>query len=98
VISTSGVELSRQSGKLLHRLVPEVRRVAYLVRDMAETAQEEAADVDEVARVMADVEEVAQKSAAAAEELARTAAKSDRAEHIVFDESGSELHRTTYTD
>jgi methyl-accepting chemotaxis protein len=73
VISTSGVELSRQSGKLLHRLVPEVRRVAYLVRDMAETAQEEAADVEEVARVMADVEEVAQKSAAAAEELSAMA-------------------------
>jgi hypothetical protein len=33
-----------------------------------------------------------------AEELARTAAKNDRAEHVVFDDSGAELHRTTYTD
>jgi len=73
VLTASGVELSRQSGKLLGRLVPEIRRTADLVRDLAEASVEEAAGVAEVTRVMEDVDDVAQKSAAAAEELSAMA-------------------------
>jgi methyl-accepting chemotaxis protein len=73
VLTVSGVELSRQSGKLLGRLVPEIRRTADLVRDLAEASVEEAAGVAEVTRVMEDVDDVAQKSAAAAEELSAMA-------------------------
>jgi methyl-accepting chemotaxis protein len=73
VLTASGVELSRQSGKLLGKLVPEIRRTADLVREIAEASVEEAAGVAEVTRVMGDVDEVAQKSAAAAEELSAMA-------------------------
>jgi methyl-accepting chemotaxis protein len=73
VLTKSGGELSAQSGRLLGRLVPEIRRTADLVRSIREASAEEAASVDEVTRVMGDVDEVAQKSAAAAEELSAMA-------------------------
>jgi methyl-accepting chemotaxis protein len=73
VISTSGAELSTESGRLLGRLVPEIRKTADLVREMTVVSAEEAVGVAEVTQVMGDVDEVVQKSAAAAEELSAMA-------------------------
>ncbi|NUQ72296.1 MAG: methyl-accepting chemotaxis protein [Polyangiaceae bacterium] len=72
-LTASGADLSAQTGKLLGKLVPEIRRTADLVRDMAAAAEEEAIGVAEVTRVLRDVDEVTQKSAAAAEELSAMA-------------------------
>lgn len=96
VLTASGTDLSAQTGKLLGRLVPEIRRTAALVRDMAEAAAEEAEGVADVTRVMGDVDDVAQKSAAAAEELSAMA--EEMASQAALLESLAGFFRTTEGD
>jgi hypothetical protein len=75
VRTTAGesVETAERSGKLLEELVPNIRKTADLMREVAAGSAEQAAGVTHVGKAMSNVDAVAQRNATGAEQLSATA-------------------------
>jgi methyl-accepting chemotaxis protein len=72
-LAGSSLQVAERSGQMILALVPEIRKTAALVQQVAGASSEQSAGVAQVSRAMAAVDEVTQRNASAAEELSATA-------------------------
>jgi methyl-accepting chemotaxis protein len=67
------VKVAERSGQELDALVPNIRKTADLVQEVAAASAEQSSGVGQINKAMAQVDQVTQRNASAAEELASTA-------------------------
>ncbi|EMG38262.1 methyl-accepting chemotaxis sensory transducer [Desulfocurvibacter africanus PCS] len=72
-LSTHSVGVAVQAGEMLRKIVPEIRKTADLIQEIAATSKEQDAGADQVNRAVQQLDIVVQQNAAAAEEMASTA-------------------------
>ena len=72
-LAVSSVTVAERSGTRLRALVPDIRKTAELVREVAAASREQALGVAQINKAMSQVDEVTQRNASAAEELSSTA-------------------------
>ncbi|WP_022663421.1 methyl-accepting chemotaxis protein [Paucidesulfovibrio longus] len=71
-LSASSTKVAERAGGMLRELVPEIRKTADLVQEIAAASKEQNAGVDQIARAVNQMEQVVQQNASAAEEMAST--------------------------
>jgi methyl-accepting chemotaxis protein len=72
-LSKSGVTVAEGAGQMLTRLVPEIRRTAELVQEIAAASAEQSTGVSHANKGIQELDRVIQQNASASEELAATA-------------------------
>jgi methyl-accepting chemotaxis protein len=72
-LSKSGVAVADGAGQMLSRLVPEIRRTAELVQEIAAASGEQSTGVAHANKGIQELDRVIQQNASASEELAATA-------------------------
>ncbi|PYQ18462.1 MAG: hypothetical protein DMF79_14930 [Acidobacteria bacterium] len=72
-LASSSVKVAERSGLLLEELVPNIRKTADLVQEVAAASAEQSSGVGQINKAMSQVDQVTQRNASAAEELASTA-------------------------
>ena len=72
-LSSASVAVAGQAGKLLTELVPDIRRTAELIQEIAAASAEQASGADQIAKGVTQMDGVVQQNASTSEELASTA-------------------------
>ena len=73
-LSRSSVGLADDAGAMLGRLVPEIRRTAELIQEVAAASREQTTGISQTKLALHELDQVTQQNAAAAEQLAATSA------------------------
>jgi methyl-accepting chemotaxis protein len=82
-LTSSGVQRADGAGELLSRLVPDIRKTAELVREIAAASVEQGAGSQQVSKGMQQLDQVIQQNASASEEMSTGAdALSSQAESL----------------
>ena len=82
-LTTDGVILAENAGQLLERLVPDIRKTAELVREIAAASGEQSTGAAQVNKAIQQLDQVIQQNAAASQEMASTAEElSSQAEQL----------------
>ncbi len=68
-LTADGVQRADGAGQLLTRLVPDIRKTAELVREIAAASAEQGTGATQVSKAMQQLDQVIQQNAAAAEEM-----------------------------
>jgi methyl-accepting chemotaxis protein len=71
-LTTEGVKTAEGAGQLLSKLVPDIRKTAELVREIAAASAEQSTGASQVNKALQQLDQVIQQNAAAAEEMAST--------------------------
>jgi methyl-accepting chemotaxis protein len=71
-LTTDGVKTAEGAGRLLAKLVPDIRKTADLVREIAAASSEQSTGAAEVNKAIQQLDQVIQQNASASEELAST--------------------------
>jgi len=74
-LSRSGVMLAEHAGTLLTQLVPDIRKTAGLVQEVATASREQSTGIEQSNKALQDLDRVTQQNAAAAEEMSATASE-----------------------
>ncbi|MFT3781817.1 MAG: hypothetical protein QM790_07350 [Nibricoccus sp.] len=69
-LSGSSVEIAEQAGTMLDKLVPDIRKTANLVKEIAVASQEQNTGAEQVNKAMQELDKVIQQNASASEEMA----------------------------
>lgn len=72
-LTAEGVQVADSAGELLTKLVPDIRRTAELVQEIASACAEQSTGATQVTQAMSDLDGVIQRNSASAEQLASTA-------------------------
>jgi methyl-accepting chemotaxis protein len=72
-LTAGGVALAENAGQLLARLVPDIRKTAELVREIAAASGEQSTGAAQVNKAIQQLDQVIQQNASASEEMASTA-------------------------
>ena len=72
-LTADGVKTADSAGNLLVRLVPDIKKTAELVREIAAASAEQSTGAEQVNRAIMQLDQVIQQNAAASEEMASTA-------------------------
>jgi len=72
-LSKRSVDVASQAGKRLEDLVPDIRKTAELIQEIAAASSEQASGADQIAKGVTQMDMVVQQNAASFEELAATA-------------------------
>ncbi len=72
-LSVDSVEVAEGAGVLLQSMVPDIRRTADLVQEIAAASREQDAGAGQVSRAVQQLDTIIQQNASAAEEMASTA-------------------------
>jgi methyl-accepting chemotaxis protein len=72
-LTAGGVALAENAGQLLARLVPDIRKTAELVREIAAASGEQSTGAGQVNKAIQQLDQVIQQNASASEEMASTA-------------------------
>jgi len=72
-LTAEGVTKAEGAGQLLTRLVPDIRKTAELVREIAAASAEQSTGATQVNRALQQLDQVIQQNAASSEEMAATA-------------------------
>jgi len=72
-LASDSVTQAERSGERLAELVPNIRKTAELVQEVAAASREQASGVTQINRAMGQMDQVTQRNASAAEQLASTA-------------------------
>lgn len=82
-LTADGEKLADGAGALLTRLVPDIRKTADLIREIAAASTEQAAGTGQIRTAMTQLDTVVQQNAAASEELSSSAeVLSEQAEQL----------------
>lgn len=82
-LSGGGVKLAEGAGELLQKLVPDIRRTAELVQEIAAASAEQSSGASQVNKAIQQLDQVTQQNSSASEELASTAEElSSQAEQL----------------
>jgi len=68
-LTTDGVQRADGAGQLLSRLVPDIRKTAELVREIAAASAEQGSGATQVSKAMQQLDQVIQQNASASEEM-----------------------------
>ncbi|HEU5080897.1 MAG TPA: methyl-accepting chemotaxis protein [Opitutaceae bacterium] len=71
-LTMGGVKVAEEAGVLLNKLVPDIRKTAELVQEIAAASAEQTTGVNQVSRAMQQLDQVIQQNSAASEEMAST--------------------------
>lgn len=71
-VSERSVSVAEQAGELLKELVPEIRKTADLVQEIAAASEEQNAGAGQINQAIQQLDQVIQQNASASEELAST--------------------------
>lgn len=71
-LSESSVDVSRQAGEKLKKLVPDIKKTAELVEEISSAAKEQDVGADEINKAVKELDQVVQQSASASEQMAST--------------------------
>jgi methyl-accepting chemotaxis protein len=85
-ISKTSVKVASQAGDQLEALVPDIRKAAELIQEIAAASSEQSAGANQIAKGVSQMDAVVQKNAAASEQLAAAAEE--------FSSHASELKET----
>jgi methyl-accepting chemotaxis protein len=69
-LSGSSVEIAEQAGAMLEKLVPDIRKTADLVKEIAGASEEQSTGAAQVNKAVQELDKVVQQNASASEELA----------------------------
>jgi methyl-accepting chemotaxis protein len=72
-LTATGVHLAEGAGQLIGQLVPDIRKTADLVREIAAASSEQSTGASQVNTAIQQLDQVIQQNAAASEEMASTA-------------------------
>jgi methyl-accepting chemotaxis protein len=72
-LTGDGVRVAEAAGQLLEKLVPDIRKTAELVREIAAASSEQSTGASQVNKAVQQLDQVIQQNASASEELASTA-------------------------
>ncbi len=72
-LSKSSVHVAGEAGKRLEELLPDIKRTAELIQEIAAASNEQASGADQIAKGVSQMDTVVQQNASASEELASTA-------------------------
>ena len=71
-LTTDGVKTAEGAGLLLQKLVPDIRKTAELVREIAAASGEQSTGAEQVNKAIQQLDQVIQQNASASEEMAST--------------------------
>ena len=72
-LSVSSVDVAEQAGKMLEKMVPDIRRTAELVQEISSASREQTAGTAQINQAIAQLDQVVQQNASSAEEVSSTA-------------------------
>lgn len=72
-LSTSSVEVAEMAGKMLDRLIPDIKKTTALVQEISAASREQAGGSDQINTAIQQLNQVIQQNSAAAEEMSSTA-------------------------
>jgi len=72
-LTVSSVDISEKAGKLIDKIVPDIKLAADLIQDISVASDQQAGGIDQIATGMDQLNQVTQENASASEELAATA-------------------------
>jgi len=82
-LSVQSVDVAEKAGGMLNSIVPDIRKTALLVQEIASASREQNTGAQQISEAVNQLNHVVQSSAAAAEEIASTAEElSSQAEHL----------------
>jgi methyl-accepting chemotaxis protein len=82
-VASSSVELAEKAGMLLDAIVPNIRKTADLVQEIAAASSEQSSGVGQINSAVSQLSQATQQNASGSEELAATAEEmSKQAEHL----------------
>ena len=71
-LTGGGVKVAEEAGELLTKLVPDIRKTAELVQEIAAASGEQTTGASQVSKAMQQLDQVIQQNSSAAEEMAST--------------------------
>jgi len=82
-LSSGSVRVAEEAGQMLERIVPDIRRTADLVQEIAAACAEQDAGADQINKAIQQLDQVIQQNASASEEMASTSEElSSQAEQL----------------
>jgi methyl-accepting chemotaxis protein len=75
VLSTNSVAVAERAGALLAKIVPDIRKTAELMQEIATSSLEQSAGTEQVSKAIVQLDTVIQENAASSEELAASSEK-----------------------
>ena len=99
-LSGTTVKVSEKAGEMLDKLVPDIKRTAELVQEIAAASKEQDTGAEQINQALVQLEKVIQQNASASEEMASTTEElTSQAEQLVsalaFFRTGDEGHTAT---
>ncbi len=83
-LSGTTVKVSEKAGEMLDKLVPDIKRTAELVQEIAAASKEQDTGAEQINRALVQLEKVIQQNASASEEMASTTEElSSQSEQLV---------------
>lgn len=71
-LSTSSVEIAENAGKMLNKIVPDIRKTAELVQEINAASNEQKTGADQINQALQQLDIVIQQNASASEEMSAT--------------------------
>lgn len=71
-LSATSVAVAGEAGKRLEELVPDIKKTAELIQEIAAASEEQSSGADQIAKGLTQIDVVVQQNAASAEDLATT--------------------------
>lgn len=82
-LSTSTVSVAEKAGKMLNQLVPDIKKTAELVQEIAAGSSEQLSGAEQINKAVQQLDQVTQQNASASEEMASTSEElSSQAEQL----------------
>ncbi|NGZ26191.1 MAG: HAMP domain-containing protein [Magnetococcales bacterium] len=72
-LSSSSVAVAEQTGGIISKLVPDIRKTSELIQEIAAASREQNAGADQINKAIQQLDQVIQQNAGASEEMAATA-------------------------
>jgi methyl-accepting chemotaxis protein len=99
-LSGTTVKVSEKAGEMLDKLVPDIKRTAELVQEIAAASKEQDTGAEQINQALVQLEKVIQQNASASEEMASTTEElTSQSEQLVsalaFFRTGDEGHTAT---
>jgi len=98
-LSGTTVKVSEKAGEMLEKLVPDIKRTAELVQEIAAASKEQDTGAEQINKALVQLEKVIQQNASASEEMASTTEElTSQSEQLVsalaFFRTGDDGHTT----
>jgi len=73
MLSSKSVQVAESAGKLIEKIVPDIRKTADLVQEIAAASKEQSTGTEQITKAILQLDKVIQANASASEELASMA-------------------------